>query len=80
MDVLKLIKEVEKDIINWRRDLHQIPEVGLDLPQTSAYVAKQLEEMGIPIKKIGISGIVGLIEGGQPGKTIALRADMDALP
>ena len=51
MDILKLIKEVENDIINWRRDLHQIPEVGLDLPQTSAYVAKQLKEMGIPYKE-----------------------------
>ncbi len=81
MDVLKLIKEVEQDIINWRRELHQIPEVGLDLPQTSAYVAEQLRKMGIPYReKVGVSGIVGLIEGGQPGKTIALRADMDALP
>ncbi len=81
MDIIKIVKEVEKDIINWRRELHQIPEVGLNLPQTSAYVAKQLKDMGIEYKEnVGVSGIVGLIQGGQPGKTIALRADMDALP
>lgn len=58
-----------------------MPEIGFDLPQTSAYVAKQLKEMGIEYKEnVGVSGIVGLIKGEYPGKTIALRADMDALP
>lgn len=81
MDMINKAKEVGKDIINWRRDLHQIPEVGLDLPKTSRYVAEQLDKMGIEYKdKIGVSGIVGLIKGGKPGKTIALRADMDGLP
>ncbi len=81
MDIIKTAKEVEKSIINWRRDLHQIPEIGLNLEQTSQYVIKQLEEMGIEYRKnIGVSGIVGLIKGEKPGRTIALRADMDALP
>ncbi|TCU75511.1 amidohydrolase [Tissierella praeacuta] len=81
MDIIKTAKKVEKSIINWRRDLHQIPEIGLNLEQTSQYVIKQLEEMGIEYRKnIGVSGIVGLIKGEKPGKTIALRADMDALP
>ncbi|MGJ0847221.1 M20 metallopeptidase family protein [Tissierella praeacuta] len=81
MDIIKTAKKVEKSIINWRRDLHQIPEIGLNLEQTSQYVIKQLEEMGIEYRKnIGVSGIVGLIKGEKPGRTIALRADMDALP
>lgn len=82
MDVLQLAKEVSQEVIKWRRDLHQIPEVGLQLPQTAKYVADRLEEMGIEYRENvgGISGIVGLIRGGQEGKTIALRADMDALP
>ncbi|WP_312907414.1 M20 metallopeptidase family protein [Tissierella praeacuta] len=81
MDIIKSAKRVEESIINWRRDLHQIPEIGLNLEQTSQYVIKQLEEMGIEYRKnIGVSGIVGLIKGDKPGRTIALRADMDALP
>ncbi len=81
MNCNDLAKSVQGDVINWRRELHQIPEVGLDLPQTSKYISDQLDNMGIPHRKnVGVSGIVGIIEGKKPGKTIALRADMDALP
>lgn len=74
------VKAYEQQIIQWRRDLHQIPEIGLHLPKTAAYVAETLKKMGIPHQKnIGGSGIVALIQGETPGKTIALRADMDAL-
>lgn len=74
------VKAYEQQIVQWRRDLHQIPEVGLQLPQTAAYVAGELAKMGIPHREqVGGSGIVALIEGTLPGKTIALRADMDAL-
>lgn len=74
-------QELLESIIHWRRELHQIPEVELNLPKTSAYVQKQLKEIGIPFESgIATSGIVGLIQGSKPGKTIALRADMDALP
>lgn len=73
-------KEIHSSVVKWRRDLHQIPEVGLELPKTAAYVADRLKEMGIPYKmNVGVSGIVGLIEGKNKEKTIALRADMDAL-
>lgn len=72
---------VEEYIIKSFKDLHQIPEVGLDLPKTSAYVANELKKMGIEVKeKVAVSGVVGLIRGSEEGKTIALRADMDALP
>ncbi len=81
INVLEEVKKVEKDIINWRRELHRIPEVGFDLPKTVDFVKKRLEEMGIEYKVlVNGSAVVGLIRGGQPGKTIALRADMDALP
>ena len=80
----ELIKNVMDEVINWRRDLHQIPEIGNDLPQTSAYVCKQLDEMGVSYTKgVGIEhAIVATIEGTKEGqgKTLALRADMDALP
>lgn len=84
MDLKAFRAEAEKlqeQIVRWRRDLHQIPELGLDLPETSAYVERALQDMGIPVKTgLAKSGVVGLIQGGQPGPTFALRADMDALP
>lgn len=80
MELKDQAKRYEKQIIQWRRDLHQIPEVGLHLPKTAAYVARELKKMGIDYREnVGGSGIVALIEGEQPGKSIALRADMDAL-
>jgi len=67
-------------IVELPRDLHQIPEVGLFLPKTSAYVAAELNRIGIPyVYSKGDSGLIAAIEGNASGKTIALRADMDAL-
>lgn len=81
MDILQLTKNVEEDMIRWRRDLHRIPELGLELPKTSAYVQGVLDELGIEYKTlVNGNAIVGLIHGGQEGPVIALRADMDALP
>ena len=75
------VKRIEQDIITWRRDLHRIPELGLDLPQTSRYVMERLDEMGVEYKTlIDGNAIVGLIKGKEEGKTIAIRADMDGLP
>lgn len=75
-----MAKEVYEDVLSWRRDLHQIPEIGLDLEQTSAYIRAKLDQMEIPHHPAARCGIVGLIEGEQPGPTLALRADMDGLP
>lgn len=81
MDILQLTKNVEDDMIRWRRDLHRIPELGLELPKTSAYVQGVLDELGIEYKTlVNGNAIVGLIHGGQEGPVMALRADMDALP
>lgn len=72
--------KIKEKIISWRRDLHQIPEIGLILPQTSLYVKERLEEMGVNYKTYpNHSGIVALIGKGNSDKTIAIRADMDAL-
>lgn len=82
MDVRKLAHEVSSEVINWRRDLHQIPETGQSLPNTSKYVCNQLEKMGINYKtNVGLeSAIVATINGKNSGGCIALRADMDGLP
>lgn len=80
-NILNLALEIENEIIQWRRELHQIPEVGNCLPNTCGYIKGKLDEMGIPYTCTeSVTGIVALIEGGSPGKTVALRSDMDALP
>ena len=77
----EICKDLQDEIVTMRRDLHQIPEIGGDLPETKAYVIKKLTEMGIPFtENKSDSGLMAEIRGEKPGKTIALRADMDALP
>lgn len=81
MDIKQLSQQVEADMIKWRRHLHAIPELGLELPQTSAYVQSVLTELGIEYKTlVNGNAIVGLIRGTQDHPVIGLRADMDALP
>lgn len=75
-------KEILNYIINIRRHLHSIPEIGTNLPQTQEYVIKKLEELKIEYKKNQKdSGVVAIIKSNNTNKkTVALRADMDALP
>jgi len=81
MDIRKLSESVQEQVVQWRRDLHQIPEIGNDLPMTSQYVQDCLNEMGIPfVTMVNGSGVLATIKGAGEGNTIALRADMDALP
>ena len=64
-----------------RRDFHQHPELGLQETRTSEIVAGHLESYGLKVHRgIGVTGVVAVLEGAQPGRTIGLRADMDALP
>ncbi|CUH80954.1 putative hydrolase YxeP [Tritonibacter multivorans] len=82
MPVVNRIADYAEEMKGWRRALHQIPELGLDLPKTAAFVAERLREIGVDEIHEGIAqtGIVALIEGQGEGPTIGLRADMDALP
>lgn len=73
--------EYKDELIEKRRALHQIPEVGLDLPKTKAYVKGELEALGLEVKEYGSSGLSTVIQGEKgEGKCIMIRADMDALP
>ena len=82
MEVLKDMKALHSDMIRWRRDLHRIPELTLELPKTVAYLKRELESMGITYNTlVNGNAIVAVISGEKgKGKTIGLRADMDALP
>lgn len=80
MDIKQEIQALEKDLIQLRREIHMHPELGLQEFQTSGLVEQYLKELGIHTKRVFNTGIVGIIEGKRPGKTILLRADLDALP
>ncbi|MDJ0788236.1 MAG: amidohydrolase [Myxococcota bacterium] len=68
-------------VVEWRRDFHQNPELSNRETRTAARVAAHLESLGIEIRTgVAHTGVVGVLRGGLPGATVALRADMDALP
>ena len=79
-NILEQAQAIKNDIVEYRRTIHENPEVGDTLPKTKAYVMDKLRELGYEPKEICESGIVATIEGPKPGKTFLLRADMDALP
>ena len=74
-------RELQNEMVKWRRALHKIPETGVHLPRTSAYIEKCLQKLKIEYNTFqGFSGITALIEGKYCKNVIGLRADMDALP
>ena len=80
MNIRSEIKDIEKNIIGWRRDFHQYPELGFDEHRTSKIIGEALKEMGLaPKMNVGKTGVTADLTFGT-GPTIALRADMDALP
>jgi len=73
--------KVESSVIACRRDIHQHPELGNREVRTSKLVADRLKELGIEARTgVAHTGVVGILKGGKPGRVVALRADMDALP
>src|SRR5699024_10814151 len=74
------VSELEEWIIKVRRDFHRYPELGFQEYRTRDKIIEYLEEMDIKYKIVVETGVVALIEGKQKGKTVALRADIDALP
>ncbi|WP_150305606.1 amidohydrolase [Pseudomonas saliphila] len=80
-DIRDRTDAVEQQLISWRRDIHEHPELGEQETRTAALVAEHLRELGMEVRtEVGRTGVVGILKGGQPGPTVALRADMDALP
>src|SRR5215471_3178311 len=77
----ELTRQVEPRVIEWRRDIHQHPELSNREVRTAKLVAEHLKRLGLEVRTgIAHTGVTGFLQGGLPGPTVALRADMDALP
>ena len=72
---------IQAKLVEWRRHLHQNPELGNREYKTAAYITEHLKTLGLEIQSgVAKTGVVAILKGGKPGPCIALRADMDALP
>jgi len=81
MTIQDRINTFADDLTAIRRDLHEHPELGFQEVRTAGIVAEKLRSWGIEVTEgIGKTGVVGVLKGNRPGRTIGLRADMDALP
>lgn len=80
-EIEQLAAAQEQKVIAWRREIHQNPELGNREFHTAKLVANHLTSLGFDVKTgVAHTGVVGVLKGGLPGRVIALRADMDALP
>lgn len=75
------LEQAQPKLVQWRRDLHQHPELGEQETRTAKLVADHLRSLGLTVRTgVGKTGVVAVLKGAKPGPRIALRADMDALP
>lgn len=80
-DIDRLTAEVQPQVVAWRRDFHQDPELGNREHRTAKIIADHLTTLGYQVKTgVAHTGVVAVLEGGKPGRVVALRSDMDALP
>jgi amidohydrolase len=80
-EIDRLAEKAEPQVIKHRRHIHQHPELGNRETETAAYVAAHLRQLGLEVQTgVAKTGVVAVLRGGKPGKVVALRADMDALP
>ena len=80
-DVDRLATEINPQVVTWRRDFHQHPELGNQETRTSKVIADELRKLGYEVTTgVAGTGVVGVLKGGRPGPVVALRSDMDALP
>ena len=80
-EIDRMADQLESQVIAWRRDFHQYPELSNREFKTAEKVAAHLKSLGLEVRTgVAVTGVVGILRTGKPGPTIALRADMDGLP
>ena len=80
-DVDRLATEINQQVVAWRRDFHQHPELGNQETRTARVIAEELRKLGYEVQTgVAGTGVVGVLKGGRPGPVVALRSDMDGLP
>lgn len=77
--IKEAIQTYSEELTRLRRTLHSEPEVSWEEYKTTEFVCKYLDQLGISYRKTEPTGVIAEIQGGKPGKTVALRGDMDAL-
>ena len=80
MTIAELSAKYEQYVIEMRREFHENPELSLHEERTVRRIREELDKLGIPNVTVGHNNVVGTLEGGKPGKKLAIRADIDALP
>lgn len=80
-EIYERLEQQFNDVVGWRRYMHQHPELSFKETKTAQYIKEKLLSFGLEVRtNIGGNGLIGILHGDKPGKTIALRADFDALP
>ncbi len=81
MNIKSEVAAMTESLVSVRRDFHQHPEIAFEEIRTSGIIADYLEKLGLEVTRgVGKTGVVADLKGGQPGKTVLIRADIDALP
>ena len=81
METMKLVLPLNEEMTAIRRHIHQHPELSNEEFETTKLIREKLTEYGIEIAEIGLkTGVLGILRGKKPGKTVAIREDIDALP
>lgn len=81
IDTQQAAAAVGDQVVSWRRDIHQHPELGNRETRTAKLVADHLKKLGLEVKTgVAHTGVIGMLKGGKPGPRLAIRADIDALP
>ena len=79
-NIAELAAKYEQYVIDTRRDFHMHPELSLKEDRTVRRIEEELDKLSIPHVRVGHNNVVGTLEGAKPGRKIAIRADIDALP
>ena len=79
-EIKNKVIEITEELVSWRRDFHRYPELAFEEKRTSAAIREFLESLGLQVETLAKTGLRAVLEGKPGGRTVALRADMDALP